>query len=40
MEQELLEVFSHIPEDRQQLCLDFLRTHMVQPEKYVDKINA
>ena len=32
MEQELLEVFSHIPADRQQLCLDFLRTHMVQPE--------
>ena len=29
MEQELLEVFSHIPADRQQLCLDFLRTHML-----------
>ena len=40
MEQELLDVFSHIPADRQQLCLDFLRTHMVQPEKYVDKMNA
>ena len=40
MEQELLEVFSHIPADRQQLCLDFLRTHMVQPEKYADKMNA
>ena len=40
MEQQLLDVFSHIPAARQQLCLDFLRTHMVQPEKYVDKMNA
>lgn len=39
-ERELLDIFSRIPEGHQQLCLDFLKTHMVQPEKHLDKKNA
>lgn len=37
---EWLEIISHIPSDRQQMCKDFLRTHMVLPEKYADDKNA
>lgn len=33
-QQEWLEILSHIPDDRKQMCKDFLRTHMVVPEKY------
>lgn len=33
-------IISHIPEDRQQMCKDFLRTHMVIPEKYADRKKA
>ena len=33
---EWVEIVSHIPEDRQQMCKDFLRTHMVLPDKYAD----
>ncbi|MCD8020750.1 MAG: hypothetical protein LUF92_14600 [Clostridiales bacterium] len=37
---EWIEIISHIPQDRQQLCKDFLRTHMVVPEKYSDDKEA
>lgn len=37
---EWLEIISHIPSDRQQMCKDFLRTHMVLPEKYADEKKA
>lgn len=33
-EQEWLDIIAHIPEDKQKMCKDFLRTHMVIPEKY------
>ena len=33
-QQEWLDILSHIPDDRKQMCKDFLRTHMVVPEKY------
>ena len=35
-EQEWLDIVAHIPEDKQKMCKDFLRTHMVVPEKYKD----
>ncbi len=35
--QEWLDIISHIPEDKQQTCKDFLRTHMVVPEKYAER---
>lgn len=31
--QEWLDIISHIPEDKQQICKDFLRTHMAATEK-------
>jgi transcriptional regulator with XRE-family HTH domain len=34
---EWIEIISRIPEDRHQMCKDFLRTHMVIPEKYADQ---
>ncbi|MBU5481782.1 hypothetical protein [Blautia sp. MSJ-19] len=35
------DIISQIPEDRQQLCKDFLRTHMVAaPKKYADDKRA
>lgn len=40
IDKEWVEIISRIPEDRQQMCKDFLRTHMVIPEKYVDSKNA
>lgn len=33
---EWADILSHIPEDKQQLCKDFMRTHMVVPDKYSD----
>lgn len=33
-QQEWLDILSQIPDDRKQMCKDFLRTHMVAPEKY------
>lgn len=36
IDHEWIEIISHIPDDRQQMCKDFLRTHMVIPEKYAD----
>lgn len=35
-----IEIISHIPADRQEMCKDFLRTHMVLPEKYAQKGNS
>lgn len=35
--QEWLDIISQIPEDKQQTCKDFLRTHMVVPEKYAER---
>lgn len=35
--QEWLDIIAHIPEDKQQTCKDFLRTHMVVPEKHADR---
>lgn len=40
IDEEWVEIISHIPEDRQQMCKDFLRTHMVVPEKYADSKKA
>lgn len=37
---EWLYIISRIPEDKQELCKDFLRTHMTVPEKYLDKKDA
>lgn len=37
---EWLEIISRIPEDKQEMCKDFLRTHMVVPEKYADRKKA
>lgn len=39
-DEEWLDIIRRIPEDRQSMCRDFLRTHMVIPEKYVDKKQA
>ncbi len=40
IDDEWVEIISHIPADRQQMCKDFLRTHMVVPEKYTDSKKA
>lgn len=37
---EWIDIITHIPEERQQMCKDFMRTHMVIPQKYSDKKNA
>lgn len=39
-EREWLYILSRIPADKQELCKDFLRTHMTVPEKFVDKREA
>lgn len=39
-DREWLYIISRIPADKQELCKDFLRTHMTVPEKYVDKRDA
>lgn len=36
-EREWLDIIAHIPEEKQKMCKDFLRTHMVVPEKYADR---
>lgn len=40
IDSEWIEIINHIPSDRQKLCKDFMRTHMVLPDKYKDKKNA
>lgn len=37
---EWVEIISHIPDDKQDMCKDFLRTHMVEPEKHVIRNKA
>lgn len=37
---EWLEIIAHIPEEKQEMCKDFLRTHMAVPEKYADRKKA
>ena len=37
---DLLARMQKIPEDRQAMCKDFLRTHMVIPDKYTTKKQA
>ncbi|MCC8157498.1 MAG: helix-turn-helix domain-containing protein [Oscillospiraceae bacterium] len=39
-DREWLEIIDLIPADRQELCKGFLRTHIVEPEKYQDKKHA
>lgn len=39
-DREILEIFARIPADKQEMCKDFLRTHMVIPEKYADRKKA
>lgn len=34
VDQEWIDIISRIPEEKQKLCKDFLRTHMVIPEKF------
>lgn len=36
-DREWLDIIAHIPEEKQKMCKDFLRTHMVVPEKYADR---
>lgn len=36
-DKEWLSIIHSIPVERQQMCKDFLKTHMVQQEKYIDK---
>lgn len=41
IDSEWIEIISQIPEERQQICKDFLRTHMVEkPKKYVNSKRA
>lgn len=35
-QKEWLDVLSHIPEEKHSLCLDFLKTHMAEPDKYAE----
>lgn len=37
---EWMYIISHIPNDKRNMCKDFLRTHMVVPEKYETKKKA
>lgn len=36
-DQEWLDIIHRIPEDRQSMCKDFLKTHMAIPDRYLDK---
>lgn len=35
-EKEWLDIIHQIPDSKQEICKDFLRTHMVKPEMYED----
>lgn len=39
-DQEWLDIICRIPAEKQEMCKDFLRTHMTVPEKYVDEKKA
>ena len=34
---EWIDIITRIPDEQQELCKDFLRTHMVIPDKYADR---
>lgn len=36
-EKEWLSIIHSIPEEKQEMCKDFLRTHIAVPEKYADR---
>lgn len=40
LDNEWVEIITHIPEDRQPMCKDFLRTHMVLADKYANAKKA
>ena len=40
LDPEWIEIIDRIPENRQQMCKDFLRTHMIIPEKYTEEKKA
>lgn len=37
LDPEWIDIITHIPDDKQKMCKDFLRTHMVIPEKYAGR---
>lgn len=39
-DQEWLDIICRIPAEKQEMCKDFLRTHMAVPEKYADEKKA
>lgn len=39
-DREWLDIISRIPEEKQGMCKDFLRTHMAVPDKYADRKKA
>lgn len=39
-DREWLNIISQIPKEKQEMCKDFLRTHMAVPEKYADRKKA
>lgn len=39
-DQEWLNIISQIPEEKQEMCKDFLRTHAAVPEKYANEKKA
>lgn len=39
-DQEWLNIIALIPEDKQEMCKDFLRTHIAVPEKFADQKKA
>lgn len=40
LDSEWLDIISRIPAERQQMCKDFLKTHMATPEKYTNSKEA
>lgn len=40
LDSEWIDIISRIPEERQQMCKDFLKTHMATPEKYANSKKA
>ncbi len=37
---EWIEVIDRIPDDKKMICLEFLKTHMAVPDKFLDKKKA
>lgn len=40
IESEWVEIITQIPQEKHEMCKDFLRTHMATPEKYADDKRA